>query len=390
MAWRQTKVEDQRMYLVKSFISKSATMKELCEECDVSRKTGYKWHQRYLEGGQPALTDSSRAPKAPFRIYEEELILRVLEIKMRYPKYGPKKIHAIFKRRYPGEPCPSPTRLYEIFKEHHLVCSRKLCRRVPRTQPLGEVNQSNDVWCADFKGYFFTGDNLKVEPLTVTDGHTRYLLYNRHIERKRFEDVWKVYVTLFNEFGLPSKIRTDNGPPFATTGVGRLSQLALHLIKAGVTPEWIAPGCPEENGRHERFHRSLKSETASPPAATFGEQTRRLEVFTEEYNFDRPHEALNQQTPGSVYSPSVRVWDGVLRSPEYDTGDVLVRKVGPNGCVYWKQLSCYLGQLLSGEYVSLKEVDNGYFRVHYGPLFLGTLIEGQGFKRPELAPRRRR
>lgn len=354
MVWRNVKVEDQREYLVKSYISKSLSIKELCEECGVSRKTGYKWYQRYIEEGKNGLLDLSRAPKTPNRKFSEETINIALELKHKRPRYGLKKILALLQKKYPDRSWPSATRLYEIFKENHLVCSRKLRRRVPRTHPLGDVNASNDVWCADFKGWFLTGDECKIEPLTITEGYSRFLVRCQHLEKKRSIDVWKVFSDAFYEYGLPKRIRTDNGPPFATTGVRRLSGLSINLIKAGVIPEWINPVHPEENGRHERFHRSLKKAIATPPSASFSEQIFRMEVFLDEYNFERPHEALEQQVPGSIYEPSENQWDGKLRSPEYNTEEVTLRKVEQNGCIYWKQKESYLGQVLSGEYVSLK------------------------------------
>jgi len=390
MAWRNVKVEDQREYLVKSYISKSATMSELCEECGVSRKTGYKWYQRYMESGSKGLADQSKAPTTPNRKYSNAQLMKALELKQKYPRFGPKKILALLKRYHPEEHWPCATRLYSIFKEHHLVCSRKLRRRVPRTHPLGDIHDSNDVWCADFKGWFRTKDQSKVEPLTITDGYSRFLIRCLHLERKRSLDVWKAYSDAFYEYGLPKRLRTDNGPPFATTGVGRLSNLSVNLIKAGVTPEWIAPGHPEENGRHERFHRSLKEAVANPPAQTFSEQITRMNVFVEEYNFERPHEGLNQQVPGSCYEPSRIEWDGNLRSPEYDTQEMIIRKVGQNGCIYWKRVSHYLGQVISGEYVGLKEIDDDCFRIFYGPVFLGTLMAKSGFKRPAILNSKRR
>jgi len=375
MTWRLTKVEELREYLVKSYISKLASMSELCEECGVSRKTGYKWYHRYLEGGTTALEDLSRAPKCANKKYSDKIMIEALDLKQQHPKYGPKKIYALLCKKYPLIDWPSPTRLYEVFKEHHLVCSRKLKRRVQRTHPLGEVNTSNDVWCADFKGWFLTGDNQKIEPLTMTDGYSRYVICCQHLERKTFEDVWKAYSNAFYEYGLPTRIRTDNGPPFATVGAGRLSRLSINMIKAGVMPEWINPGHPEENGRHERFHRSLKDEIANPPAPSFEEQIQRMRVFVEEYNFERPHEAIGQQTPGSIYTPSNRQWDGKLRSPEYDSGAML-RKVGASGCINYKQVYCYVAQILEGEYLKLEKIDNNTFNVFYGPVFLGVLIEG--------------
>lgn len=387
MAWRLTKVEELREYLVKTYISKLASMSKLCEDCGVSRKTGYKWYQRYLEGGTAALEDSSRAPKSPKKKYSEGVILTALKLKQQYCKYGPKKIYAMLCKKQPNVEWPSPSRLYEVFKEHHLVCSRKLRRRVQRTHPLGEVNFSNDVWSADFKGWFLTGDKLKVEPLTITDGYSRYVICCRHLERKTFEEVWKAYSIAFFNYGLPTRIRTDNGPPFATMGAGRLSRLAINLIKAGVVPEWINPGHPEENGRHERFHRSLKEEIANPPANNFEEQIRQMQVFIEEYNFERPHEAIGQQTPGSIYTPSIRQWDGMLRSPEYDTGTIL-RKVGQNGCINYKHVNCYIAQILEGEYLKLEKIDNDAFNVYYGFIFLGVLIKGSSnLKRELLRPR---
>lgn len=365
-------------------------MSELCEECGVSRKTGYKWVKRYSEGGVSGLLDQNRAPLTPNRKYPKSQIDRVLELKQKYPRYGPKKILALLKRHNPEESWPSPTRLYEILKEHHLVCSRKLRKRVPRTQPLGEVNASNDVWCADFKGWFLTKDKSKVEPFTVTDGFSRFIIKCIHFERKRFEDVWNSLSKAFYEYGLPNRIRTDNGPPFASTGVGRLSKLSVHLIQAGVTPEWINPGHPEENGRHERFHRSLKDAIANPPADNFIEQISRMRLFVDEYNFERPHEALNLEVPGSHYEPSNRIWDGKLRSPEYDTSEMIVRRVGQNGCIRVHQNENYIGSVIGGEYVGLKRIDEDCYRVFYGPVFLGTLLNNSDFRRPEMMSYKKR
>ena len=362
-------------------------MSELCEECGVSRKTGYKWYHRYLEGGAAALHDQSRSPQNPSRKYSEEVMAEALELKLKHLAYGPKKIRAMLKRRFPDREWPSATRLYEVFKEHHLVCPRKLRRRVPRTHPLGELNESNDVWCADFKGRILTGDGSTYEPLTITDGFSRFAIRCAHLERKTFEEVWRVYTDAFEEYGLPHRIRTDNGPPFASTSAGRLSRLAINLVKVGIKPEWIKPGHPEESGRHERFHRSLKAETASPPAFTFAAQAQRTEVFVEEYNFERPHEALDLEVPGSVYVPSTRIWDGILRSPEYDTSRMEVRKVCRNGCIHWKRMNCYVGQVLTGEYIGLQPVGDGKLQAYYGPVWLGTVFEGEGFEVPILKRR---
>ncbi len=385
MVWRRITVEEERLYLVKSFITKQATMVDLCNECGVTPKTGYKWVNRFKEKGKEGLSDLSRAPNKPKKIYNDDQTQTILELKSKKPIYGPKKLLPILEKTYPELKWPGKTRLYEILKEHGMVSPRKFRRRVPRTHPLENVNESNDTWCADFKGWFKTEDQVKVEPLTITDGYSRFIIRCLHLERKRAEDVWKVFTEAFHEYGLPLRIRTDNGPPFATVGAGRLSLLSVNLIKAGITPEWINPGHPEENGRHERFHKTLKEAVANPPASTFSEQLQRLHAFIEEYNFDRPHEALNQESPGNYYQPSPRIWDGKLHSPEYDPNKFVIRKVCPNGCIFWKRNSCYISQIISGEYVGLEEVDDNCFRVFYGPVYLGTFKAGEQLIKPKLA-----
>jgi transposase InsO family protein len=270
---------------------------------------------------------------------------------------------------------PSPTRLYEIFKENNLVTPKRLRGRVPATHPLGELNGSNDTWMADFKGWFLTLNNTKCEPLTITDGYSRYLIKCVHLNNKTSEYAWPVFKEAFLEYGLPNRVRTDNGCPFGSVGAGRLTDLSVKLIKAGVVPEWINPGHPEENGRHERFHGTLQQAVANPPAFDLQEQIQRMAIFQEEYNHERPHESLNMEPPIKYYSSSQRKWDGVLRSPEYDTQAMLVRKVGQNGCIWIKQHEYYITQVLTGEYVGIKENSEG-MQVNYGPVNLGHLQEG--------------
>jgi hypothetical protein len=242
------------------------------------------------------------------------------------------------------------------------------------------------VWIGDFKGWFLTGDNKKCEPLTITDGYSRYLIRCQQLLDKTAESVWHVFKEAFLEYGLPNRIRTDNGPPFGSVGAGRLTELSIKFIKAGVLPEWINPGHPEENGRHERFHLTLKEAIANPPAKTLEEQIIRMIHFQEEYNNERPHESLEMNRPSDYYTKSVRRWDGVLRDPEYNTSEMIVRKVGQNGCVWVKQHEYYIGQTLKGEYVGIKERDQGALDVQYGPVHLGELKEGnKRIEKPKLA-----
>jgi putative transposase len=382
MTWGVKKVEDQRKELIDAYFEGAIAMKELCSRFQVSRKTAYKWVNRYTISGAEGLKDQSKSPHTPRRLFSEEEIFVALSLKIRHRKWGPKKIHAKLGQLYPEIRWPSATRLYEIFKEHHLVTARRLKARVPATHPLAEVNNSNDTWMADFKGWFLTKSGEKCEPFTLTDGFSRYLLKCTHLKAKSADCIWTILQEAFQEYGLPNRIRTDNGPPFASTGAGRLTHLSINLIKAGVMPEWIRPGHPEENGRHERFHLTLKENVAEPVEETLEKQAWRMRRFQREYNFERPHEALSMQTPASVYSASKRQWDGKLRSPEYSSESALVRKVSSNGCIRLKT-DYFVSQTLAGEHIGLRQEEDG-FRVYYGPVYLGFLSLGQGLEKPKI------
>jgi putative transposase len=388
MAWELKKVEDQRKSLIEAYEEGKMTMSELCERYGISRKTAYKWYNRYKKFGLEGLNDLSRAPHRPNCFYSEDDMREAIDLKLRYWSWGPKKILAKLNRDYPMKIWPSATRLYEVFKKYNLVTSKRIRRRVPATHPLGELNESNDVWMADFKGWFLTQDRTKCELLTITDGYSRYLIRCRHLDKKSAHNVWTIFAEAFHEYGLPKRLRTDNGPPFASVGVGRLTQLSINLIKAGVVPEWINPGHPEENGRHERFHLTLKKAVASPASETFEEQLRRITFFEEEYNFERPHEGIGMRTPASCYCTSMRKWDGMLRTPEYDTQSTVVRKVGQNGCIWLHQKDYYLGSVLTGEYVGIKEENEGALKVYYGPVCLGNLKINEGIEQEKLKPKK--
>jgi transposase InsO family protein len=389
MPWENLKVENLRQKLVQSYLDGEANMTDLCIEQGISRKTGYKWVERYQNYGEDGLKDLSKSPHDPYTHYSKKIIERAIDLKQRKLTWGPKKIIAKLEQLYPDEKWPSPTRLYYIFKEHDLVTKRRNKSRVPATAPLGDLNNCNDTWAVDLKGWFLTGDGYKCEPLTITDCVSRFGIRCVHLNKHSVEYVWPVFVEAFHEFGLPYKVRSDNGPPFGSTGAGRLTQLSVNLIKAGVIPEWINPGHPEENGRHERFHLTLKQEVANPPKETLALQIQANSKFLREYNFERPHEAINMNTPGSIYKKSPRVWDGILRKPEYDTKEMMVRKVCQSGCLWLNQTEHYIGQTLTGEYVGLKVNEIGELEVYYGPVYLGKLMDN-GLKKPKQTRRRQR
>jgi putative transposase len=379
MAWEIKEVEELRKALICEY-QEGLPMVMLCKKYGVSRKTAYKWVNRCnLLGLEEGSKDRSRAPQCPRTRYEEDIMQQIIDFRLRRRSWGPRKILGRLKREWPEKEWPSENWAYKLLKDQNLVIPRRIRHRVPATHPLAEVSKSNDTWMIDFKGWFLTGDKNKCEPLTITDGHTRYLIGCEHLPKKTAEYVWPVLEKGFYEYGLPKRIRSDNGPPFGCIGVGRLTELSINLIQAGVVPEWINPGHPEENGRHERFHLTLMQEVVNPPARDMKEQVRRLVEFREEYNYERPHEALGMKTPGECYIAGPR-WDGVLRKPEYDTTKMLVRKVGQSGTIWIEQKEYYLGQRLSGEYVGLTED----LKMYYGPVELGTLRVGEGLERPKL------
>ncbi|HSX12428.1 MAG TPA: helix-turn-helix domain-containing protein, partial [Rhabdochlamydiaceae bacterium] len=226
MPWEFKKVEDKRKELIEAHLD-GVSMTELSKRYKISRKTAYKWYNRYLElGAEEGLRDFSKAPHNPNSKFNNQEIDKALDLKIKKPTWGPKKIIAKLETEYPDQEWPSPTWLYEVFKEHHLVTSRRLRRRVPATHPLKDVNASNDVWMADFKGWFLTKNREKCEPLTITDGYSRYLISCRHLLKKSVDYVWPIFAEAFKEYGLPNRVRTDNGPPFGCIGIGRLTQLS--------------------------------------------------------------------------------------------------------------------------------------------------------------------
>lgn len=390
MAWRKTKVEDQRKKFVEACIEGKLTVAELCRMYEISRKNGYKWLERYKSEGEEGLKDRSRAPHHQALKIGHELTEEILKIRIKFSSWGPKKILAYLKSHQPDIPWPSTTTIGNLLDANGLTIPRKLRRRVPgRTAPLNHCQMSNDVWCADFKGWFLTGDMSKCEPFTLTDGASRYLLRCLKLESNNVEHVWRILDIAFREYGLPSFFRTDNGPPFGSVGAGRLTKLSVNLVKAGVIPEWIDPGKPQQNGRHERMHGTLKNETANPPQFTLEEQAMKFKDFIEYYNYVRPHEAIDQQTPGSIYQPSSRTWNGILKAPEYPEGFIL-RKVRPAGQISMKPHASevYISSALIDEYVALKQCEELIYEAYYGPIYLGKinlaakkLIVPEGIKR---------
>jgi len=315
---------------------------------------------------------------------------QILQVRYQYRKWGPKKILAFLEDKYSDSVWPSTTTIGNLLEKNGLNVPRKCRHRVPgKTVPLSDCQQPNDVWCTDFKGWFLTGDGKKCEPFTLTDNASRFLLRCLKLDKNDTEHVWAVLDAAFREYGLPLFLRHDNGPPFATCGVGRLSTLSIRLIKSGVIPEWIDPGKPQQNGRHERMHQTLKQETATPSEPTLEMQEKKFKEFINYFNHIRPHEAIEQRTPGSLYRPSGKDWHGVIKSPEYSS-DYIVRKIRVCGSMKLKGDEIFIGSVLSGEPVGLKENGDGTLKVYYGPIILGDINQENKFIKPQGNIRKRK
>ena len=341
------------------------TMSDLCEIYGVSRETGYNWLRRYRQGGLEALQDRRRAPAQHPNQTPAEIEAAVLELRRQHMSWGPRKLWRVLRRDYAGPAWPAASTIGAMLARAGLVVARKKRRRAPPyTEPFAAANEVNRVWCADFKGWFKTQNGERIDPLTISDAYSRYLLRCQRVEKADGKRVRAVFEAAFREYGMPEAIRTDNGAPFASRAVAGLSHLAVWWMKLGIVPERIAAGHPEQNGRHERMHRTLKQETASPPAANGLAQQRAFARFQWEYNEQRPHEALGMQTPSAVYRCSPRAYPLRVREPEY--GNALqVRQVGKRGVFSWKHQHVFLSETLIGERIGLLPIDDRIYTVYF-------------------------
>ena len=363
MGWTETCAVEERMRFMVAIEKGEESFAAICRRFGVSRRIGYKWLARFEAEGAAGLLDRSRAPLHHPQGIAANIAERCLEVRRAHPTWGPVKV--------PKTDWPAASTIGELFDREGLTVKRKLRRRSPPSSaPFAHCEAANDVWCIDFKGWFLTGDGKRCEPLTITDAHSRYLLRCQALRSTDTDHVWPVLDAAFREFGLPHYMRSDNGSPFASRGAGGLSQLSVKLIKAGVTPERIAPGKPQQNGRHERMHLTLLQEVANPPARSMREQLKRLREFQQLYNEERPHQALDNATPAERYQASARRFDGILRSPEYDDQDV--RWVRHNGEIKLDGKFVYINAALASEPVGLAESEDGWI-VSYGPIMLGTI-----------------
>lgn len=375
MPWKEASPMTERIRFVLDHERQFYSMTELCQRYGVSRKTGYKWLHHFNEGGPEAMADRSRRPHSCPHRTPDHCVEAILEKKRRHPSWGAKKIVPTLRSRYPDEPWPAISTGSAILERHGLVKPRRRSRkRGHQGRPDTPMDKPNAVWTIDFKGHFRTRDGVYCYPLTLADGHSRFILGCQGFLSPCHDSTKKTLTRLFREFGLPRIIRSDNGTPFASSAIGRISKLSVWWIKLGIYPELIEPAHPEQNGRHERMHRTLKAETARPPAGNLAAQQRRFNRFRTEYNEERPHEALGQETPASVYRPSDRPFPEKEPTTEYP-GHFEIRRVSRNGGIRWNSRWVNVSHVLATELVGFEEVDDDLWNVYFGPVWLGRFNE---------------
>ena len=373
MPWQVTDVLDQRRQFVKEWFGQECSRAELCRRYGISRKTGYELMDRFQQQGLLGLQDRSRAPRSNSRAVTQERQECIIAARLEHPTWGARKLYAWLKQQCLDINWPCPSTIGDLLHREGLTVARRRCRRTPPyTQPFAGCEAPNAVWCADFKGWFRTGDGQPCYPFTLSDAYSRFLLRCQALPRADYTAVQPLFDAAFREFGLPVAIRTDNGPPFAARGLGALSRLSVWWVKLGILPERIAPGHPEQNGRHERMHGTLKRDAATPPRATRRAQQHGFDRFRHVYNCERPHEALDQHTPASCYQPSTRRYPCGRPGVTYPD-DAELRRVRHNGEIRWRCQLLYVSELLAGELVGLQPIDDRYWRLSFGPLELAVV-----------------
>ena len=368
---------DERLRFVQDVHRPGWSIAELCRRYEVSRKTGYKWLAAYERSGPAGLVDGSHRPRACPHETPAAVVQLILQLQRRYT-WGARKVRRLLEDRLPVDQVPTKTTVHRILERYGRVRPRRAARRrFHAARPTTPMDAPNAVWSADFKGQFRTGNGIYCYPLTVQDGATRFLLGCRGMLAPTTAGSWPVFAQLFRRYGVPTRIRSDNGAPFASNALGRLSTLSVWWVRLGILPELIEPAHPEQNGRHERMHRTLKADTARPPRGDLTAQQRCFDDFRQRYNVERPHEALNDATPASCYSPSVRPYRAALEPLDYP-GHFERRLVSRNGGIRWQNRWVNASHLFAELEIGFEEIDDGLWNVYFGPVWLGRFHEEVG------------
>jgi transposase len=365
MPWKVSGVVERRKQFLAEYRSGEWSMTDLCRAYGISRPTGYEVLRRYEREGELGLEERSRAPERHTNQTSWEIEEQVLGLRRQHPRWGPRTLKTRLSDLHPQVAWPAASTIGAMLDREGLTLHRRKRRKTePYTRPLAAATEPNRIWCADFKGWFRTRDGRRIDPLTISDACSRYLLRCQAVEKADTERVQAIFEAAFRQCGMPLAIRTDNGAPFASRAIAGLSRLAVWWMKLGIVPERIQAGHPEQNGQHERMHRTLAEETASPPEANARAQQRAFDRFLYVFNQERPHQALHMRTPSSCYQPSPREYPARVPEPEYGSA-LTVRRVRPCGNFSWKHEDVFVSEVLSGEPVGLLPLDERYYRVYF-------------------------
>ena len=375
MPWKETCLMDEKIKFIAMVKSGIYSFASTCRQFDISRKTGYELLSRYEAEGEKALVARSRAPHSHPNSLSPRLIKQLLDIKATHVHFGPRKVRDYLVMCGYHDVVPAASTIGELFKRQGLVHTRgkRRARSSPSTEPLRHATKPNIVWSADFKGQFRMKNGRWCYPLTLSDNASRYLLVCQGLAHPTEAAVWPHFECAFRDYGLPAALRTDNGAPFASTALGGLTRLAVWLLKLGIALERIAPGCPQQNGRHERMHRTLKQHI-QPPQRSLAAQQRALDRFQWHYNEQRPHDALNGKPPATRYRPSMRPYPVRVPGPEYGA-DTEVRRVRTNGQIKWHGKMLFVSEALIGETVGLRQIDDYRWQIRFCTMPLGIINE---------------
>jgi len=378
MAWKEVLPMDERARFVLDIERAEMCVSELCHRYGISRKTGYKWIRRYKAEGLDGIRQRScrpnRCPHKTSMEWEERIVIE----RLNHSSWGPKKIREVLQRKGWDGRVPAASTIGDILRGAGLVNRRRRRRRgTYYNGPLTEAKYPNHVWGVDYKGWFRTRDGVRCEPLTISDLYSRYVVEVRALPNQSYEEARGVFERVFEEYGLPEIIRSDNGKPFASRGAGGLSSLSVWWVIIGIRPEFIAKGHPEQNGVHERMHLTLKKEATVPASRNLREQQRRFDIWMKEFNEKRPHEAIEMKVPAQEYCSSTREYErgeNNKKQIKYPDG-YKVRRVRRNGEIRWKGKMRFVGVALKGVKVGIKQVEDGHNQVYFDYILLGDLYD---------------
>jgi transposase InsO family protein len=375
MPWKEADAMELRVEFIRDWLKKTHSVSDLCALYGVSRKTAYKWLDRYMNDGPDWAMDRGHEASVVHNKTPREVEQALLQMRQRHRSWGARKLLHQVGLEQPELMLPRASTVCDILKRNGLITPRPRRRAIGHPgRPSSVISGPNDSWSADFKGQFRTGDGIYCYPLTVTDNYSRYILGCQALPGTLFEPTKAIFTRVFREYGLPRSIKTDNGVPFSSPTLGRLSQLSVWWLKLGVMPVLTEPGKPQQNGRHERMHKTLKAETLKPPAGNSRAQQRKFNTFVREFNEVRPHESLDMETPRQQHVISPRMMPDKLTPVEYPDR-FEVRYVSANGGIRWQNQWVNVSSVLKGEYVGLEPIDDGIWDVYYSCKKIGRLHE---------------